>query len=109
MLCEHTIINNINTRSVLPILGVTYIKPFDGKPHIQALRKQAYSFVIANFASTDLEQLSTLPPEIRTDLLVALQTSFKAGKLGQPDGSTTHTDTHSAADDEAAVAVEDSE
>lgn len=31
LLCEHTIVHNINARSVIPILGVTYIKGFDTK------------------------------------------------------------------------------
>ncbi len=31
LLCEHTIVHNINSRSVIPILGVTYIKGFDNK------------------------------------------------------------------------------
>jgi hypothetical protein len=109
LLCEHTIFHNINGRSVLPVLGVTYIRPFDAKAHIQALRKQAFSFVIANFGTIDLESLSSMPPEIRTDLLIALQKAFKGGRLGVQDGTATHTDTHSAADDEAAVAVDDSE
>lgn len=116
ILCEHTIINNINIRSVIPILGVTYIKGFDAKPHVQALRKQALGFIMAHFGEVDLTPLGNMPPEIRTDLLMTLQTSFKTGKLGQPyEGSTdqgrsrSNSHSHGAADDEPAVAVEDSE
>lgn len=84
LLCEHTIANNIDSRSVIPILGVTYIPGFSGKPHIQSLRKHALDYIIANFGITDLSSLSQMPAEIRTDLLMTLQQAFQAGKLGQP-------------------------
>lgn len=45
--------------------------------HIQALRKQALAFIIANFGTVDLGTLSTMPPEIRTDLLITLQQAFQ--------------------------------
>jgi len=107
VLCEFTIANNINARSVLPILGVSYLKPYDVKPHIQALRKTALGFIIGQFGSTDLSLLTTMHPEIRTDLLVALQKAFKTGKLGVPSSehTTAYTDTHSG-DEEQAVAVD---
>jgi hypothetical protein len=105
MLCEHTIVNNINAKSVLHILGVTYIKPFDSKAHIQTLRKQAFGFIIANFATTDFAALATMPPEIRTDLILNLQKAFQQNKLGVQEA---YTDTHSGEDGEAAVAVDDS-
>ena len=60
LLCEHTIINNIDARSVVPILGVTYIPGFSQKTHIQALRKQALGFIISQFGTTDLSTLSTI-------------------------------------------------
>lgn len=82
LLCEHTVVNNINSRSVIPIVGITYIKGFDSKQHVQALRKQALDFVIQNFATTDLGALASMPPEIRTDLLITLQEAYKTGKLG---------------------------
>ncbi len=116
LLCEHTIVNNINQRSVLPILGVTYIKGFDAKAHIQALRKQALAFVIAHFGTVELAALSAMPPEIRTDLLVTLQLAFQQGRLGKPaePGAivlpAAHAHSHNNnADHEVAVAVEDSE
>jgi hypothetical protein len=82
MLCEHTVVNNINARSVIPIVGITYIQGMDGKDHIKALRKHALAFVIANFATIDLSALANMPPEIRTDLLLTLQEAYKSGKLG---------------------------
>ena len=100
LLCEHTIISNINARSVIPILGVTYIPNFGAKPHIQALRKHALDFIIAHFGTTDLSSLSQMPAEIRTDLLLTLQQSFQAGKLGAPMAKVE-------LDEEVAVAVED--
>ncbi len=121
LLCEHTIIHNINTRSVIPILGVTYIKGFDTKAHIQALRKQALAFIIAHFGTTELGALSSMPPEIRTDLLVTLQQAFQQGRLGKPlEGGAaapavahadagSHGSSNSNNDNEVAVAVEDSE
>ena len=104
MLCEHTIKNNINTKSVVPILGVTYIKGFENKPHIQALRKQCLSYIISQFATVDLQTLNGMPPEIRTDLLLQLQIAFKNGKLGAPyEGGS-----QSVGEDEPAVQLEDS-
>jgi hypothetical protein len=47
------------------------------QPHIQALRKQALSFIISHFGTVDLSGLASMPPEIRTDLLVTLQQAFQ--------------------------------
>jgi len=68
------------------------------------------AYVVSQFASTDLSSLSHMPPEIRTDLLLALQAAFKAGKLGAPYEGSSSTGKHSSqGDDEPAVAVEESE
>lgn len=61
---------------------------------------------MANFATVDLTTVNSMPPEIRTDLIVALQKAFVANKLGVQEA---HTDTHSADDGETPVAVEDSD
>lgn len=104
LLCEYTIINNISAKSVVPILGVTYIKGFENKAHIQALRKQCLAYIISQFATVDLNALNGMPPEIRTDLLQTLQTAFKNGKLGAPyEGGS-----QSVGEDEPAVQLEDS-
>lgn len=111
LLCEHTIINNINARSVIPILGVTYISGFGQKPHIQALRKHSLDFIIAHFGTTDLSSLSQMPAEIRTDLLLTLQQAFQAGKLGVASAAPAPAAAAAAPgqmdDEEVAVAVEE--
>jgi len=87
-ICYRKIQTSINEKTALPILGVTYIQPPEGKEgtflfqplEIESTRKNAIDFILANLAETDLTLLPKMFPKIAIDLVMTNQRKERVQK-----------------------------
>jgi len=87
-LCYKKIQTSINERTALPILGVTYIIPPEGKDGTflyqpiaaESTKKDATDFILEHLAESDMQLLPRMFPKIAVDLVLTNQKKERVAK-----------------------------
>mmetsp|Transcript_23535 Transcript_23535/g.50298 ORF Transcript_23535/g.50298 Transcript_23535/m.50298 type:complete len:575 (-) Transcript_23535:234-1958(-) len=81
-ICEDKIRNSINEKTVLHILGVSYLPAGDKQDLVDELQSKCFPFILDNLDKVDLSMAKAFNPLMTIDLLLQLQTACKQNKHG---------------------------
>jgi len=81
-ICEDKIRNSVNEKTVLSILGVSYLPAGDKQDLVEELQSKCFPFILENLDKVDLSMAKAFNPLMTIDLLLQLQSACKQDKYG---------------------------